>query len=105
MTSKHFALVTLGSWKIGTVNGSIQQQDRVSVCARIRYHGSVYLRSSTYRKRSFDCVYKRGCLLLMKHVSKFLGASTSVEIGNNDEIDNDEKKNTINEDADKSDLE
>ena len=41
----------------------------------------------------------------MKHVSKFLGASTSVEIGNNDEIDNDEKKNTINEDADKSDLE
>ena len=41
----------------------------------------------------------------MKHLFKFLGASTSFEIGYNDEIDNDVKKNTIKEDADKSDLE
>ena len=65
----------------------------------------MYLSGGPNRKRCLDCVYKRGCLLTMKHLFKFLGASTSVEIGNNDEIDNDEKKNTINEDADKSDLE
>jgi hypothetical protein len=50
-------------------------------------------------------VYKRGCLLLMKHLFKVQGASTFIEIGNNDEIDNDVKKNTINENEDKSDLE
>ena len=41
----------------------------------------------------------------MKHLFKFLGATTSFKIGYNDEIDNDVKKNTIKEDADKSDLE
>jgi hypothetical protein len=40
----------------------------------------------------------------MKHMS-FLGASIPIEIGNNNEIDNDVKKNTINEDADESNSE
>ena len=38
-------------------------------------------------------------------IKQFLGASTSIEIGNNNKIYNDVKKNTINDDADKTDLE
>lgn len=45
-------------------------------------------------------MYKRGRLLF-----KFLEAFNSIKIGNNEEIDNDVKKNTINEEADNSDLE
>ena len=48
-------------------------------------------------------MYRRGRLLLIKHLFKCLGVST--ELGNNDKIDNDVQKNTINGDADKSDLE
>jgi hypothetical protein len=38
-------------------------------------------------------------------IKQFPGASTSIEIGNNNKIYNDIKKNTINGDADKTDLE
>jgi hypothetical protein len=41
----------------------------------------------------------------MKHLSEFLEANTSIKTGNNNEFDNDVKKNTINEEADKSNSE
>lgn len=50
-------------------------------------------------------MHKRGRLLSIKHLFKYLGASTSIEVGNNNKIDNGVKKETINDEADKSDLE
>ena len=63
--------------------------------------------SSTNRERSFDCVNKRGRLLSVKHLFKYLRASTStsIKIGNNNKIDNGIKNYTINDEADKSDSE
>jgi hypothetical protein len=74
-------------------------------CTGIGYYSCVYLSDSTNRKGCFNCVYRRGHLLTIKHLFKFLRASTSIDIGNNDEIDNDVKKNNINDGADKPDSE
>lgn len=61
--------------------------------------------SSTNGKRNFEGVNKRWRLLSIKHLFKYLGASTSIEMGNNNEIDNGIKKYNINDEADKSDSE
>ena len=47
-------------------------------------------------------MYKRGRLILIRH--EFLKASTSIEIRNDDKNDEEVKKNNINDDTEKSNL-